>query len=135
MSSNISEKLKTINQTLKKLNNHISIIENNKRKIVLYNNSNKNLASLNLSILDKKRKKLFNLDKIYRLKLDNKAQIQSINNLVKSYESKYRVVISGGESLEEIEEEELLKKTNIVKNYNDYEDFILKSQLDFHKNN
>ena len=56
MSSNISEKLKTINQTLKKLNNHISIIENNKRKIVLYNNSNKNLASLNLSILDKKRK-------------------------------------------------------------------------------
>ena len=91
MSSNISEKLKTINQTLKKLNNHISIIENNKRKIVLYNNSNKNLASLNLSILDKKRKKLFNLDKIYRLKLDNKAQNESITDLVKSYQSKYRV--------------------------------------------
>lgn len=135
MSSNISEKLKTINQTLKKLNNHISIIENNKRKIVLYNNSNKNLASLNLSILDKKRKKLFNLDKIYRLKLDNKAQNESITDLVKSYQSKYRVVISGGESLEEIDEEELLKKTTIAKNYNDYEDFILKSQLDYHKNN
>ena len=135
MSSNISEKLKTINQTLKKLNNHISIIENNKRKIVLYNNSNKNLASLNLSILDKKRKKLFNLDKIYRLKLDNKAQNESITDLVKSYQSKYRVVISGGESLEEIDEEELLKKTTFAKNYNDYEDFILKSQLDYHKNN
>ena len=104
-------------------------------KIVLYNNSNKNLASLNLSILDKKRKKLFNLDKIYRLKLDNKAQNESITDLVKSYQSKYRVVISGGESLEEIDEEELLKKTTIAKNYNDYEDFILKSQLDYHKFN
>ena len=135
MSSNISEKLKTINQTLKNLNSHISIIENNKTKITSYENSNKNIASLNLSILNKKRRKLFNLDKIYRLKLDNKAQNESITDLVKSYQSKYRVVISGGESLEEIDEEELLKKTTIAKNYNDYEDFILKSQLDYHKNN
>ena len=135
MSSNISEKLKTINQTLKNLNSHISIIENNKTKITSYENSNKNIASLNLSILNKKRRKLFNLDKIYRLKLDNKAQIQSINNLVTSYQSKYRVVISGGQSLEEIEEEELLKKTKIAKKYNNYKEFVLKSQLDFHKNN
>ena len=135
MSSNMTEKLKTINQTLKTLNSHISVIENNRRKIILYENSNKNLSSFNLSSLDKKRKKLLNLDKIYRLKLDNKSQIQSINTLVKSYESKYRVVISGGQSIEEIDEEQVLKKIQSAKNYSNYENFVLKSQLDFHKNN
>ena len=56
MSSNISEKLKTINQTLKKLNNHISIIENNKKKLYYIIIPTKISLVLNLSILDKKGK-------------------------------------------------------------------------------
>tara|TARA_B000000475_G_C15906593_1_gene410836 strand:+ start:484 stop:900 length:417 start_codon:yes stop_codon:yes gene_type:complete len=138
MSSNFTQKLKIINQALKNLNKYISIIENNKKKITTYKNDNKNLVNLNISLLDKKRKQLLNLDKIYRLKLDNQKQNQLINSLVKNYENAHRVVINGGntkEELEEIEEEQILIKSNIAKKYNNFQNFILKSQLEYNTNN
>lgn len=138
MSSNFTQKLKIINQALKNLNKYISIIENNKKKITTYKNDNKNLVNLNISLLDKKRKQLLNLDKIYRLKLDNQKQNQLINSLVKNYENDHRVVINGGntkEELEEIEEEQILIKSNVAKKYNNFQNFILKSQLEYNTNN
>ena len=132
MSSINTQKIKNINQTLKNLNNYVSIIENNNKKISIYYNNNKNMVNLNLSSLEKKRKILLNLDKIYNLKLDTQKQIELINTLVKNYQTMYKVVIKGGSQKELIEEEELLRREKIIKKNINYEKFISKSQLDYH---